>query len=165
MVEEVHRNNAHLMISIWASFGPQTHAFSQLEEKGLLYDFQTWPQSGLSHIWPPRMDYPSGVRVYDALSPVAREIYWQNLKTLVDYDIDAWWMDSTDPDFFNAQDSHYDHSAGDGTWRRYRNVFPLASVSGIYNNLRKDSEEKRVFIMTRSVSVNKNKFIATIIVD
>ena len=64
MVEELHRRNAHLMISIWASFGPQTHAFSQLEEKGLLYDFQTWPQSGLSHIWPPRMDYPSGVRVY-----------------------------------------------------------------------------------------------------
>lgn len=158
MVEEVHRHNAHLMISIWASFGPQTHAFSQLEEKGLLYDFQTWPQSGLSHIWPPRMDYPSGVRVYDALSPVAREIYWQNLKTLVDYDIDAWWMDSTDPDFFNAQDSHYDHSAGDGTWRRYRNVFPLASVSGIYNNLRKDSEEKRVFIMTRSAFAGQQRY-------
>ena len=119
MVDEVHRHNAHLMISIWASFGPQTIPFKELEEKGLLYDFQTWPQSGLSAFWPPRMDYPSGVRVYDALSPEAREIYWKSLKKLVDYDIDAWWMDSTDPDFFHPQDHHYDHTAetahGDAT--------------------------------------------------
>jgi alpha-D-xyloside xylohydrolase len=158
MVDEVHSLNAHLMISIWASFGPQTHAFKQLEERGLLYDFSTWPQSGLSHIWPPRMDYPSGVRVYDALSPEARDIYWQNLKKLVDYDIDAWWMDSTDPDFFSPQDSHYDHSAGDGTWRRYRNAFPLASVSGVYDNLRKNSETKRVFIMTRSAFAGQQRY-------
>ena len=158
MVDEVHRNNAHLMISIWASFGPMTQAFRDLEAKGLLYDFQTWPQSGLSAFWPPRMDYPSGVRVYDALSPEAREIYWKNLKRLVDYDIDAWWMDSTDPDFFNPQDSHYDHSAGDGTWRRYRNAFPLASVSGVYDNLRADSEEKRAFIMTRSAFAGQQRY-------
>ena len=158
MVDEVHRNNAHLMISIWASFGPMTQAFKDLEAKGLLYDFQTWPQSGLSAFWPPRMDYPSGVRVYDALSPEARDIYWKNLKRLVDYDIDAWWMDSTDPDFFNPEDSHYDHSAGDGTWRRYRNAFPLASVSGVYDNLRADSEEKRAFIMTRSAFAGQQRY-------
>lgn len=158
MIDEVHRNNAHIMISIWASFGPQTKAFKELAEDDLMYDFQTWPQSGISAFWPPRMDYPSGVRVYDALSPKARDIYWKNLKTLVDYDIDAWWMDSTDPDFFNPQDSHYDHKAGDGTWRRYRNVFPLASVSGVYDNLRADSEEKRVFIMTRSAFAGQQRY-------
>ena len=158
MVDEVHKNNAHLMISIWASFGPMTEAFRDLQAKGLLYDFQTWPQSGLSAFWPPRMDYPSGVRVYDALHPEARDIYWKYLKRLVDYDIDAWWMDSTDPDFFNPKDSHYDHTAGDGTWRRYRNAFPLASVSGVYDNLRKDSEEKRAFIMTRSAFAGQQRY-------
>ena len=158
MIDEVHRHNAHIMISIWASFGPQTKAFKELAEDDLMYDFQTWPQSGISAFWPPRMDYPSGVRVYDALSPKAREIYWKSLKTLVDYDIDAWWMDSTDPDFFNPQDSHYDHKAGDGTWRRYRNVFPLASVSGVYDNLRADSEDKRVFIMTRSAFAGQQRY-------
>lgn len=157
MVEEVHRHNAHLMISVWASFGPQTQAYKQLAEKDLMYDFQTWPQSGLT-FWPPRMDYPSGVRVYDALSPEAREIYWQNMKRLVDYDIDAWWMDSTDPDAFNVKDEHYEHKAGDGTWRRYRNAFPLASVSGIYGNLRKNSEDKRVFIMTRSAFAGQQRY-------
>lgn len=62
LAERVHQRNAHLMISIWASFGPQTKAFRELNEKNLLFDFQTWPQSGLSHIWPPRLDYPSGLR-------------------------------------------------------------------------------------------------------
>ena len=158
MVKEVHRQNAHLMISIWASFGPQTLAFKELEKKGLLYNISTWPQSGISHVWPPIMEYPSGVRVYDALSPEARDIYWKNLKKLVDYDIDAWWMDSTDPDYFDSKDSEYDQPAGDGTWRRYRNAFPLASVSGVHDKLRAHSSDKRVFIMTRSAFAGQQRY-------
>ena len=46
------------------------------------------------------MDYPSGVKVYDAFHPEARAIYWKYLKTLFNYGTDAWWMDSTDPDCF-----------------------------------------------------------------
>lgn len=158
MVDEVHRQNAHLMISIWASFGPETLPFKELKKKGLLYDISTWPQSGISHVWPPIMDYPSGVRVYDALSPEARDIYWKHLKRLVNYDIDAWWMDSTDPDYFDSKDSDYDQRAGDGTWRRYRNAFPLASVSGVHDNLRAHSSDKRVFIMTRSAFAGQQRY-------
>ncbi len=157
MIDRVHEQNAHIMISIWASFGPMTKPYKELDEKGLLYDFQTWPQSGLTQ-WPPRMDYPSGVRVYDALSQEARDIYWNNLKRLYDDGIDAWWMDSTDPDFFNPQDEHYDHSAGDGTWRRYRNAFPLASVSGVYDSQRKETDRKRVFILTRSAFAGQQRY-------
>ncbi len=157
MIERVHEQNAHIMISIWASFGPMTKPYKELDEKGLLYDFQTWPQSGLTQ-WPPRMDYPSGVRVYDALSQEARDIYWNNLKRLYDDGIDAWWMDSTDPDFFNGTEEHYDHTAGDGTWRRYRNAFPLASVSGVYDSQRKETDQKRVFILTRSAFAGQQRY-------
>lgn len=138
------------MISIWASFGPQTQQFRELDEKGLLLPIETWPQSGISHIWPPVMGYPSGVKVYDAFSPVARDIYWKHLKRLFDYGTDAWWMDSTDPDFFNPKESDYDHKVGDGTWRSLRNAFPLETVRGVYEAQRKESSDKRVFIMTRS---------------
>ena len=172
MIKNVHQKHAHFMISIWASFGPQTQQFRELNEKGLLLPIETWPQSGLSHIWPPRMDYPSGVKVYDAFSPVAREIYWKYLKKLYDYGTDAWWMDSTDPDFFNPRESDYQHPVTGGTWRSLRNAFPLETVRGIYNAQRKEQNkspldpkgrlpkqetsnlksqtEKRVFIMTRS---------------
>ncbi|MDO4172761.1 MAG: glycoside hydrolase family 31 protein, partial [Prevotellaceae bacterium] len=64
MIDEVHRRNAHISISIWSSFGPHTKPYRELNDKGLLFNFKTWPESGLSQ-WPPRNDYPSGVRVYD----------------------------------------------------------------------------------------------------
>ncbi len=159
MIDKVHQQNAHFMISIWASFGPKTKAYRQLDEKGLLFDFETWPQSGLT-FWPPRMDYPSGVRVYDAFAKEARDIYWQNLKTLYDKGVDGWWMDSTDPDFFNPKESDYDHKAGDGkgTWRSLRNAFPLETVRGVYQAQRKESSQKRVFIMTRSAFAGQQHY-------
>ncbi len=150
MIDNVHKKHAHFMISIWASFGPQTQQFRELDEKGLLLPIETWPQSGISHVWPPDMKYPSGVKVYDAFSPVARDIYWKYLKTLYDYGTDAWWMDSTDPDFFNPKESDYAHPVTGGTWRSLRNAFPLETVRGIYQSQRQDDRGKRVFIMTRS---------------
>ena len=150
MIQNVHKKNAHFMISIWASFGPMTQQFRELNEKGLLMPFETWPQSGISHVWPPIMKYPSGVKVYDAFHPEARAIYWKYLKTLYDYGTDAWWMDSTDPDFFNPKESDYAHKVYGGTWRSQRNAFPLETVRGIYQSQRKDYGQKRVFIMTRS---------------
>ena len=150
MIDNVHKKHAHFMISIWASFGPQTQQFRELNEKGLLLPIETWPQSGISHVWPPIMKYPSGVKVYDAFSPVARDIYWKYLKTLYDYGTDAWWMDSTDPDFFNPKESDYEHKVTGGSWRLLRNAFPLETVRGIYQSQRKDDRDKRVFIMTRS---------------
>ena len=150
LIENVHKKNAHFMISIWASFGPMTQQFRELDEKGLLLPIETWPQSGISHVWPPIMKYPSGVKVYDAFSPEARAIYWKYLKTLYDYGCDAWWMDSTDPDFFNPKESDYEHKVYGGTWRSQRNAFPLETVRGIYQAQRKDDRGKRIFIMTRS---------------
>ena len=150
LIKNVHQKHAHFMISIWASFGPMTQQFRELDAKGLLLPIETWPQSGISHIWPPRMDYPSGVKVYDAFSPEARAIYWKYLKKLYDYGTDAWWMDSTDPDFFNPKESDYQHPVTGGTWRSLRNAFPLETVRGIYQAQRKDDRGKRIFIMTRS---------------
>ena len=152
MIDNVHKKHAHFRISIWASFGPMTQQFRELEAKGLLMPFETWPQSGISHVWPPMKDYPSGVKVYDAFSPEARAIYWKYLKKLYDYGTDAWWMDSTDPDFFDPRESDYEHKVYGGTWRSQRNAFPLETVRGIYQSQRKDypNASKRVFIMTRS---------------
>ncbi|MBR2114852.1 MAG: DUF5110 domain-containing protein [Prevotella sp.] len=158
MIQNVHKKHAHFMISIWASFGPMTQQYRELNEKGLLMPFETWPQSGISHVWPPIMKYPSGVKVYDAFHPEARAIYWKYLKTLYDYGTDAWWMDSTDPDFFNPKESDYAHKVYGGTWRSQRNAFPLETVRGIYQAQRKEADsqkptansQKRVFIMTRS---------------
>ena len=150
LIKNVHQKHAHFMISIWASFGPMTQQFRELDAKGLLLPIETWPQSGISHIWPPKKEFPSGVKCYDAFSPEARAIYWKYLKTLYDYGCDAWWMDSTDPDYMNPKESDYQHKVYGGTWRSQRNAFPLETVKGIYQTQRKDDRGKRIFIMTRS---------------
>ncbi len=159
MIDFVHEQNAHLSISIWASFGPHTKGYAQLASKGLLYDFETWPRSGLSQ-WPPNMDYPSGVRCYDPYSAESRSIYWENLSRLYAQGIDAWWMDSTDPDHHSFKESDLDQvrlisnpaTSKDimGSWRSVRNAFPLCTVEGVYENQRKTDKTKRVFILTRS---------------
>ena len=149
MIDEVHQQNAHLSISIWSSFGPETKAFKEMKEKNLLMHFETWPQSGLSK-WPPRMDYPSGVRCYDVYSEEARNIYWQNLSRLHKMGIDAWWMDSTDPDHTSYKDSDLDEKTAMGSWRSVRNLFPLKAVEGVYDHQRAVDSTKRVYIFTRS---------------
>ena len=158
LIKNVHAKHAHFMISIWASFGPMTQQFRELDAQGLLMPFETWPQSGISHVWPPMKDYPSGVKVYDAYSPVARDIYWKYLRKLYDYGVDAWWMDSTDPDCFYPTEVDYAHQVYGGTWRSLRNAFPLETVRGVYQSQRKVGEEKRIFIMTRSAFAGQQHY-------
>ena len=150
MIDDVHALNAHMMISIWSSFGPATKPYRALDKEGLLFDIETWPQSGVEG-WPPNPEYPSGVRVYDAYSPKARDIYWDHLnKGIFQLGMDGWWMDSTEPDFYNYDDSDLDVPTAMGSLRSVRNIYPLMSVEGVYNHQREIDTTKRVFIFTRS---------------
>lgn len=157
MIDEVHEKNAHMSISIWSSFGPQTKQYAELKEKGHLLSFETWPQSGLP-FWPPRMDYPSGVLCYDVYSPEARDIYWKYLSHLHDMGIDAWWMDSTDPDHHSYKDSDLDELTAMGSYRSVRNIYPLMAVGGVHDNQRTADSTKRVFILTRSYFAGQQRY-------
>ncbi|EJX07085.1 glycosyl hydrolase, family 31 [gut metagenome] len=129
MIQHVHDVHAHMSISIWASFGPMTRQYRELAPKHLMFDFITWPLSGL-YVWPPNMDYPSGVRVYDAYSAEARAIYWEHLTRLHKAGIDAWWMDSTDPDHHNFKDSELDQVCpitDPVTGKDFRRIMALSS--------------------------------------
>ena len=155
MIDEVHERNARLMISIWASFGPMTKPYRELNEKGLLFGFETWPRSGLPD-WPPRMDYPSGVKPYNPYSQEARDIYWKHLMRLEQMGIDAWWMDSTEPDHHSFKESDLDFETGIGSFRRVRNAFPIMSVEGVYDN-QKTVSPRRVMILTRSAYAGQQR--------
>lgn len=140
MVDFVHAQNAKIMISIWASFGPQTKQFSELSAKNLLLPGDTWPRN-------------AGVRPYDVYSAEARDIYWKYLYTgIASKGFDAYWMDSTEPDYFGGE-AGLDHVSQYGqTWRSLRNAFPLATVEGVAQHHRAEPSlsDKRVSIMTRS---------------
>ena len=137
MAKYVHDNHAHLMISIWANFGPWTKAYQRLNEIGALLPFETWPKN-------------NGVKPYDPFNAQARDIYWDELTNLYNIGFDAWWTDSTEPDHF-AKEGDDDYKTSAGTWRSVKNAFPLMTNKGIYEHQRamKDNH-KRSVQMTRS---------------
>ena len=158
MVEDIHNQNAHLIISIWSSFGPQTKQFREMQPKGMLLNFGTWPQSGLE-TWPPNREYPSGVQPYDPYNPEARDIYWRYLnKGLFSLGIDGWWMDSSEPDHLDFKPSDFDLKTYLGSFRKVRNAFPLMTVGGVGEHQRAASSDKRVFILTRSAFAGQQRY-------
>ena len=162
MIDHVHQQNVHFAISIWQSFGPHTKAFREMNDRGLLFNFETWPQSGLP-TWPPRMDYPSGVRVYKPYTEEARDIYWKHLTRLFDLGCDVWWMDSTDPDHHSYKESDLDEEALPGTsYRKVRNAFPLACVQGVYEHQRQATDQKRAMILTRSGFAGQQRYASNV---
>lgn len=158
MVDDIHALNAHAIISIWASFGPKTKPYEELNAKGMLFNFSTWPESG-KDVWPPDMNYPSGVRVYDAYHPEARDIYWKYVnKGLFSLGLDGWWMDSSEPDHLSFKNTDLDQKSYLGSFRKVRNAFPLMTVGGVYDHQRKVSANKRVFILTRSAFAGQQRY-------
>ena len=158
MVDDIHNLNAHVIISIWNSFGPETKQYKELDKIGALMDFKTWPESG-SEKWPPNPDYPSGVRVYDPYNPEARDIYWKYLeKGIFSLGMDGWWMDSSEPDHLQFKPSDFDNKTYLGSFRKVRNAFPLMTVGGLYQHQRAVTSDKRVFILTRSAFAGQQRY-------
>ena len=158
MVEDIHNMNAHVIISIWNSFGPQTKQYREMKPQDMLLKFGTWPQSGLE-TWPPNMEYPSGVEPYDVYNPAARQIYWKYLKNgLFSLGIDGWWMDSSEPDHLDFKPTDFDIKTYLGSFRKVRNAFPLMTVGGVADNQRATSSDKRVFILTRSAFAGQQRY-------
>ncbi len=158
MIDEVHDLNAHIIISCWASFGPLTKQYKILEGKGMLMDFKTWPPSS-EDVWPPDPEKPSGVKVYDAYHPEARDIYWDHLNNgIFSLGMDGWWLDSSEPDHLDIKDEDYNNKTYLGSFRRVRNAFPLEHVGGVFTHQKETAADKRVFILTRSAFAGQQRY-------
>jgi alpha-D-xyloside xylohydrolase len=144
MVQQLHNEHMHLMVSIWPLFQPGNDNFKQLEAKG----FFVTP--GPNHL----PAYLPGSRLYDAFSAGARDTYWQQAKkSLYDIGVDAFWMDSTEPADLYAEEHGpmlADAKTALGNGSKYANLFPLMTTAAIYDGQRLQPENKRVFILTRS---------------
>lgn len=146
MIDYVHSKNAHIMISVWASFGPWTKMYQRMDSLKALLDFETWPPK-------------AGVKPYDPFNPVARDIYWAELKkNIFDLGMDGWWLDSTEPDHLDVKDKDFDVPTYLGSFRRVHNAFPLMSNKGVYEHQRATTSDKRVFLLTRSSFLGQQRY-------
>ncbi|KQS41820.1 TIM-barrel domain-containing protein [Pedobacter sp. Leaf194] len=148
MVDTIHNLNAHLFIVAWPGFAPKTPQYQEFKRKDMLINFDTWPPG-------------ANTRPYDVYNPEARNIYWSYLnKGIFSLGIDAWWLDSTEPDHINLKEQDFDQPTHLGTFRSVHNAFPLSHTKGVYENQRKTSEEKRVVLLTRSAFAGQQRYSA-----
>jgi alpha-D-xyloside xylohydrolase len=147
MVDSVHEMNAHIIISVWPSFGNKTRIYQAFKERNMLFgDFVTWPVN-------------QNVEVYDAFNPHARDIYWSYMnKNIFSIGIDGWWLDSTEPDHLKEKESDETRKTFLGTYRKVRNAYPLIHTGGVYKHQRDATDNKRVFILARSAFAGQQRF-------
>lgn len=151
VIEELHtQDHVRLMLSVWPGFGPKTEIYQALDSINALFAEPTW----------------AGYKVFDAYHPMARDLFWKSLKKgLYDMGVDAWWMDATEPSFRDGftqlKQEERTKSAGMtylGSFHRYLNTYSLVMLKDFYNRLRAESDQKRVFILTRSAFASQQHY-------
>lgn len=147
MVDSVHDQHAHIIISVWPSFGNKTKIYEAFKQQHMLFgNYVTWPIN-------------ENVEVYDAFNPHARDIYWSYMnKNIFSIGIDGWWLDSTEPDHFKDKESDEAYKTFLGAYRNVRNAFPLIHTGGVYAHQRAVTAGKRVFILARSAFSGQQRF-------
>ena len=143
MVDQLHKDHFHLMLSIWPFFEPGSANYDYMDKQG-------WFVDKFKYAKPPY--HTDAMAVYDATSPEARKFYWSEInKALFSIGIDAWWMDTTEPETEGQEDNILlGHKLAVGSGNRYVNVFPLMDTGAVYDGQRSASDKKRVYILSRS---------------
>ncbi|MFH1195870.1 MAG: TIM-barrel domain-containing protein, partial [bacterium] len=160
MVKELHNDlHSHIMISVWAKFYVGTKHYDEFNLKGWLYKRNVevgqkdWVGPGYVSTF------------YDPYNDAARELFWKQINDkLFSKGIDAWWLDSTEPDIqSNLSMKETELRMGPtalGTSARYRNTFSLMNSKGVYEGQRKTNPDQRVFILTRSAFAGQQRYAA-----
>jgi len=141
----LHDEHVHTMISVWGLLDPASDTYKTLEGKHL--------------------NVP-GAHVYDATNPEARDIYWNSLVgKLFAQGWDAFWLDSAEPEEYwphmgDAILRNKQLAIGNGA--EYTNVFPFLHTLGVQEHWKATSDQKRVFLLTRSAFLGQQRVGATV---
>jgi alpha-D-xyloside xylohydrolase len=154
MIDQLHAENFHLMISVWPFFEPGSAVYDEMEKRG-------WFVDKFKFAKPPY--HTNGMAVYDATNPEARKYYWQLMdKALFNIGVDAWWLDTTEPETEGQEENVLlGHKLAAGSGDRYVNIYPLMTTGAVYDGQRSASDKKRVFILSRSAFAGDQRYGVT----
>ena len=145
LINTLHDEHFHLMVSIWPYFRPGSKEYETMDKNGW---FLAKTQVGGFH--------PVGQALYDPTNPEARKYYWDNanaalFKNGAKDGVDAWWLDTDEPETEGREENILvDHQMHLGSGARYANIFPNFHTGGVADGQRAASDQKRVFILSRS---------------
>ncbi len=154
--DELH---AHLMISVWPKFYPGTRNFDEMQAHGYLYRPNLQEHV---HDW---VGFP--YTFYDAFDPGARQLFWKQVdRALFRLQVDAWWLDATEPDLTRnptlAGQRRYMNPTALGPGSRVLNAYPLVQSEAVYAGQRAAAPDQRVFILTRSAYAGEQRYAAAV---
>jgi alpha-D-xyloside xylohydrolase len=136
MLDQLHADDLHLMISVWSKFGEDTDVYKRMKARSLLIPGDSW---------------------VDVFNPQARSAFWSELKDGIFRDgIDGWWMDASEPEY----DALHGKQTFLGSGVSVRNAYPLYVTQAIYEGQRATTDRKRVVILTRSAFAGQQRYAA-----
>jgi alpha-D-xyloside xylohydrolase len=149
MIDTVHADNAHFMISVWPKFYPTTDTYKELDAAGAVYKGnlqmrnKDWVGPGYASTF------------YDPYSAKGRSIFWKQVENrLATLGTDAWWADASEPDMHsNLSIEERIRTMGPtaiGPAAQYFNSFPLMNARSFYDGWTSFKPDVRPFLLTRS---------------
>ena len=152
MIDQLHREHFHLMISVWPFFDPGSETYADMDKRGYFI-----AKTAVAAF------HPKGAALYDAFNPAARKYYWNLIdNSLFKIGADAWWMDTTEPETEGrAENILLDHKVFIGNGARYANLYPLMTTMGVYQGQRAATNKERVFILSRSAYAGIQRYGVT----
>jgi alpha-D-xyloside xylohydrolase len=147
MLETLHAENIHMIVSVWARFDLNIANANALSAVNGLY----------TNIVP--NVYPAGQgQWYDPFNPNARQVYWQEIATnLFSLGLDGWWFDASEPELSGNWGEYVNYTTAAGSGARVFNAYPLMHTTSAYVGQRATNSSKRVLILTRSAYAGQQR--------
>lgn len=133
MIDDIHAQNAKIMISCWPKYYLTVDNYHELNNKGMIY--QQSVKDSL-YDW---LGYKYAF--YDAYDEDARKIFWRQLyENLGTIGMDAWWMDASEPNVRDCTDMDYRKllcgPTKYGSSDEYFNAYSIVNAEAIYDGQR-----------------------------
>lgn len=154
MIDGLHQKNVHLMISVWPYFRPGSPVYDDMDKRGFFIDKTIAPSF-----------HPVAQALYDPFNPEARKYYWNLMgNALFKLGADAWWLDTTEAETEGRETNILVTNKVNGgeNGARYANEFPLMTTTAVYQGQREASDQKRVFILSRSAYAGEQRNAAAV---
>jgi alpha-D-xyloside xylohydrolase len=146
MMSALHRQDFHMVISVWAKFGAETAVNREMENAHLVL-------TGAASTGEPG-ETKERENWADLFNPKAQKAFWSDIdRDLFRFGLDGWWLDASEPE----GDPLKDDQTFLGPGRLVRNAYPLFETSAVYQGQRATTQSKRVVILSRSAYAGQQR--------
>ena len=145
LMTQLHKEDLHLVASVWAKFGTETTVDQDMKKEHLLLSVNGPREPGEAQA---KEDW------VDLFNPKAQEMFWSELDRGLFHDgLDGWWLDASEPEGDPLKGSPTFLGPGE----LVRNAYPLYETTAVYNGQRAADHRKRVVILTRSAFTGQQR--------